>query len=179
MKCANCRIIFIVLTLLLVFARNGTPTAATTTYQFVGTCSGGESNCTGQATATLVLANYSPPAALSYTNFVSFTYNSNLQGTLSFTGSSDLTGQFTNLPGFDQTQIYPTSGNPEGWVFDTGTDGTWSLGIGDSGTAGTWSLATTPTTPAPSTLLLLILGLAALAAFQGRARIAGLFRSAR
>jgi len=181
MKFANYRTILTVLILLMAFAWNGAPSSGTTTYQFVGTCSPtGGSNCTGQATATLVLTNYSPPGALSYSNFVSFTYNSNVFGTLSFNTSASLTGHFTNLPGFDQIEIFPTSGNPGDLVFDSGTDGSWGLGAGDQGTGGTWSIpSASPTTPAPSTLLLLALSLQAVAAFQGRARIAALLRGRR
>ena len=181
MKFADYRTILTVLILLMAFAWNVAPSPGTTTYQFVGTCSpAGGSNCTGQGTATLVLTNYSPPGSLSNTNFVSFTYTSNVFGTLSFNTSADLIGEFTNLPGSNQIQIVPTSGNPEGLAFYSGTNGSWGMGISDEGTGGTWSIpSASPATPAPSTLLLLILSLAAVAAFQGWARIAALLRGRR
>jgi hypothetical protein len=49
-------------------------TASDTTYVFTGTCT----DCTGVGVGYLTLQNYTPGTALSYSNFVSFTYQSNL-----------------------------------------------------------------------------------------------------
>ncbi len=67
--------------LLLFFAWNVSPTPGTqATYNFVGTCA--VSDCTGTASAQLVLANYTLGATIQTGNFVSLNYSSNL---LSFT----------------------------------------------------------------------------------------------
>jgi hypothetical protein len=49
-------------------------TATDTTYMFTGSCS----DCTGTGVGYLTLQNYTPGTALSYSDFVSFTYTSNL-----------------------------------------------------------------------------------------------------
>jgi hypothetical protein len=67
--------------LLLFFAWNASPIPGTqTTYNFVGTCAA--SDCSGTASAQLVLANYTLGATIQTGNFVSLNYSSNL---LSFT----------------------------------------------------------------------------------------------
>jgi len=48
--------------------------STTTTYEFTGACS----DCTGVGIGYLTLQNYTPGTALSYTDFVSFTYQSSL-----------------------------------------------------------------------------------------------------
>jgi hypothetical protein len=63
--------------LLLLFAWNASPIPGTqTTYNFVGTCA--VNDCSGTASAQLVLANYTLGATIQAGNFVSLNYSSNL-----------------------------------------------------------------------------------------------------
>jgi len=137
-------------------------------FTFTGTCSDcGASGGSGIATGTLVLQNYTLGTTLGIaqaSDFVSFTYNSILQGTLTVS-SSELNGLFVvlndNLPNAEDVTINWTSTfvfNFE--TFASGTD--WILTRGtpvDTGTnLGTWSASATPL---PATLPLFATGLGA------------------
>ncbi len=137
----------------------------TTTFNFSGTCT----DCIGTATATLVLAGgYALGTPITSSNFVSFTYNgSNLTAPFTYTPSTvnfAVNGSMTNIPGGN---AFFTAGGSNSLDFITNTNGTWFVGLSDEGTAGTWSTATSSVspTPAPSTGILLILGLMCLMAF--------------
>jgi hypothetical protein len=141
-----------------------------TDFYFTGTC---QIDCTGTATATLVLQNYTignsfDDTILNAINFVSFTYQSDFLGTISFDNSSSdflrVSGLFNSLPGHNAVLIQFFLNN-DVWAFQTFTSGTWCIGIGeaclaDFGNNGVWSL--NATTPLPSALPLFASGLGAL-----------------
>ena len=150
--------------LLPVFAWIGAPfPGPQITYNFVGVCS----DCTGTATAQLVLASYNLGANIQSGNFVSLTYSSNLTNfTILASDRPDLKGALPpNLPAPANFGIR-ASGNR---TFIANNDGTWCAGPGcnaDSGTSGTWSLppVAVPTVRAP-VLIGVALTLAALGLF--------------
>lgn len=137
---------------------------STTTYNFTGTCQ----DCSGTATATLtVLGNYTLGTALSSSNVVSFTYNgTNLVTPFTITPSSPnffVYGSITNYPGQNNVAISSSQSRTSG--FFSNTNGSWGVGLLDHGIASLWGAAA-PATPAPSTSILLALGLAMLAGFS-------------
>jgi hypothetical protein len=132
-----------------------------TTFTFHGTCS----DCSGTATATLVLSNYTLGQAITGANFVSFTYNgTNLQVPFTITASTlqSVSGSMTTIPGANTFEVVASNLNEI--EFESQVNGSWFCGLGDSGTLGTWTGAP-PTTPAPPTSLLVGVGLLAFAAF--------------
>lgn len=147
---------------------------STITFNFSGTCT----DCSGTATAALVLAgSYTLGTPITSSNFVSFTYNgTNLTGPFTFTPSSsnfNLSGSMTSIPG---ANAFFVQGGSNSVYFNSGLNGNWSVGLSDQGTAGTWSQAagSVSATPAPPTVILLVIGLMALMAFrvwQGGARL--------
>jgi MYXO-CTERM domain-containing protein len=138
---------------------------ATTTFNFSGRCS----DCSGTATASLVLVgSYTLGTPITSSNFVSFTYNgTNLTGPFTYTPSStnfSVSGSMTNIPGANAFYVV---GSNAGVYFDSVLNGNWNVGLSDQGTAGTWSMAggSVSATPAPPTSILLVIGLMALTAF--------------
>lgn len=146
--------------------------AVNTTFYFTGTCS----DCKGTGTATLVLSNYTLGQTITNSNFVSLTYNGSnlLPGGFTITSSSpglDVAGSITNIPG-NNFVVIPATLNGQLTVFRSGLDGTWSVGVpvADQGNSSTWSNQAPSLTPAPSTGILMISGLLAVAAFTWRRR---------
>jgi hypothetical protein len=137
----------------------------TITFNFSGTCS----DCSGTATASLVLAGgYTLGTPITSSNFVSFTYNgTNLTGPFTFTPSSpnfSVSGSMTNIPGANAFYVV---GSSNAVYFDSVLSGNWNVGLSDQGTAGTWSMSGggVSATPAPPTIILLAIGLMSLTAF--------------
>jgi hypothetical protein len=148
----------------------------TETFTFSGTCT---VDCTGTATATLVVENYT--GGLSSATFVSFTYTSNFLGTITIDAPTTVSmgGIFVPpLPSAENiglnfaNEIYPPTGSPP-LQFETLAGGVhsgeWCIGnngcAGDSGTSGTWS-----ETPLPAALPLFATGLGALGLLGWRRR---------
>jgi MYXO-CTERM domain-containing protein len=138
---------------------------STTTFNFSGTCS----DCSGTATASLVLAgSYTLGTPITSSNFVSFTYNgTNLTGPFTYTPSTvnfSVSGSITNIPG---SNAFVVAGGNNSLDFITNTNGTWFVGLSDQGTAGTWSMpgSSVSPTPAPPTSIWLLIGLMSVAAF--------------
>jgi hypothetical protein len=154
--------------LLLVASAVTEPSSAapgTTTFNFSGTCT----DCSGTATATLVLAgSYTLGTPITSSNFVSFTYNgTNLTGPFTYIPSTvnfSVSGSITNIPG---SNAFVVAGGSNSLDFITNTNGTWFVGLSDQGTAGTWSMAggSVSATPAPPTVILLAIGLMAVTSF--------------
>jgi len=148
--------------------------AAAVDFQFSGICI----DCSGAGEGTLVLKDYTLGDTLTSTNFVSFTYTSNL---LSYTLSSvdDLTGSLGGATGpafvvfhgggytFDSFVAGPFSP----WC--TGTTGACSS---DFGLISSWSLAA-GTVPEPAMWAVMVLGFGVLGAGMRRPRGAGLLHA--
>lgn len=130
-----------------------------TTYNFTGTCS----DCSGTATATLTLGDYTLGQAITTSNLINFTYNgTNLTSAFTISGGDPgaaASGSITTIPGQNTVFI---SNNSNG--FTSNTNGRWTVGLADFGTTSTWTAASPTATPAPSTIVLLTLGLLAMAA---------------
>ena len=154
----------LLLVMALAMTQSSSANSGTITFNFSGTCT----DCSGTATATLVLVgSYTLGTPITTSNFVSFTYNgTNLTGPFTYTTSTpglSVTGSMTTIPGRNQFLI----SNNAGVFFTSGTNGGWSVGLTDLGTAGTWSLpGGVSATPAPTTGILLVIGLMSLAAFR-------------
>ncbi len=138
--------------------------STTVTYQFVGQCS----DCTGTGTASLTLQNYTLGTSLSNSNFVSFTYTSNLTTfSLTAANSPTLLGMLpASLPATAQVTVSGYATNPN-YFFGSQTDGSWCVGftcLSDTGTSSSWSLNSpnVPTLRYPT-----LAGLAALLAAAG------------
>jgi hypothetical protein len=115
-----------------------------------------------------VVGSYTLGTTLSSSNVVSFTYNgTNLLPAFTITPSSpnfNVSGSITNYPGQNTVFINSTLTNASG--FESGTNGSWSAGSeGDFGTVSLWGAAA-PATPAPSSIVLLALGLAMITGFS-------------
>ncbi len=154
--------------------------AGTITYVVTGTCSYG---CSGTATGTLTLTDYTPGSALDFSNFVSFHYQ-----------SSDLDTTITALSHDANATIFLnplplTSGHPleafqqtfPGYGFGSDSTGGWSIGfnfdpkggdLSDYGVAGSsaWRLVEGTQTPEPATWGLLGVGCAVMIAGTRRFR---------
>ncbi len=152
-----------------------------TTFDFTGDCT----DCTGQATATLVLQNYTLGDPLETSNFVSFSYSSNL---ISF-GPDSLNNLDGVLEGMLPVDLPgPAIVSVENIVVSPGCEdcaelgfysvnydsNAWELGVQDEGTNGIWSVAAATTgVPEPSSLAMLAAGLAGLVASRQRRRSPG------
>jgi hypothetical protein len=142
-----------------------------TTYTFTGDCG----DCTGQGTGTLVLQNYTLGDDLQNSNFVSFTYSSNL---IDFTSDSlntlhgSLSGVLpTDLPGpanvdIEQLIVTPDCTDCDEYDFrsETVDNNQWQVGVDDYGMNGVWTAqnATNTAAPEPASLMMLAAGLAGL-----------------
>jgi hypothetical protein len=158
----------------------GSPPAAhastLSTFTFTGTCGTFTGNCSGTATGTLVLQNYTQGNDITLSNFVSFTYHSNIVD-LSLTGTGTAAGEVSqigfggnpsilpvNLPATANVTLY-TSTQPTGipiFNSETVSTGFWCSGPGtpcglDGGDVSSWSA-----TPLPAALPLFATGLGAL-----------------
>jgi hypothetical protein len=137
-------------------------------YSFTGTCT----DCATE-TATLTLQNYTLGQPISNSNFVSFTYTSNLTS-ITITPANNPTFSIvgalpTTLPGHSLSTVIIANQAAESgfWGFTAGTGGNWCAGHDcedDSGTNGVWNgAAPTPapsSTPVTGTLALTTFGLA-------------------
>jgi hypothetical protein len=147
--------------------------ATMSTFTFTGDCE----DCTGQGTATLVLQNYTQGDPLELSNFVSFSYMSNLLDIQS-TSLSFISGTIpVDLPGpadveLDQLVVPPVCNDCNTYDFRSQSinDGDWDIGVDDEGINGVWAAAATSSSdaPEPAPAVMLGLGIAALAAWKLR-----------
>jgi hypothetical protein len=146
------------------------------TYQFVGQCG----DCVGTGTGLLTLQNYTPGQALTWANFVSFTYTSSINPIPGGITPAVLNGMWqpaplltgsipavlpapavVNLGANSNNYVLMTNWNSSGW---------WCVGVngcqGDWGPAGTWSLVGAIPTPVavPALGRPMLIGLAVLLA---------------
>jgi hypothetical protein len=131
----------------------------TTEYTFTGVC--GPRDCTGDGIGVLTLENYSLGLSILPSNFVSFSYASNL---INFSiDSADLQSITGSLP-----MVLPAEANIR--IEETGlsevllseTSGTWCAGklcLADRGIASSWRVGGIPE---PSTWAMMLLGFAGL-----------------
>jgi hypothetical protein len=155
-----------------------------TTYDFTGDCG----DCDGQGTGTLVLQNYTLGDPLETSNFVSFTYSSNISyistdgldpdpeyGFLEGMLPVDLPGP-ANV-GIGGLELVPGSTEFEvGFESLTSNSDAWQIVEldDDYGTNGIWSAAAAKTAvPEPSSFVMLAAGLAGLVAWRRRHRSPG------
>lgn len=144
--------------------------AAATTFKFTGLCT----DCTGLGTGTLVLKNYTFGSTLTTSNFVSFSYNSNL---LSYSLSSvdDLTGSLgaTTGPAFVVLHGggYAFGSFPLGPVLSPWCTGSSATCGFDYGFFSSWSTA--GSVPEPAIWGTMILGFGLLGASMRQSRRLG------
>jgi hypothetical protein len=154
----------LLLVLALAMTQSSSAIVNTITFNFSGTCT----DCRGTGTATLVMVgSYTLGTPITSSNLVSFTYNgTNLQAPFTYTPSTPnffVSGSMTNIPG--SNTFYVVANNDI--FFTSSLNGNWSVNETDLGTAGTWSLpGVPPATPAPPTVILIVVGLMSLAAFR-------------
>jgi hypothetical protein len=137
-----------------------------TTYTFVGDCT----DCTGTGVGTLVLQDYTPGSGFTVSNFVEFTYTSNLLPSFSITNAISFTGSFpaVGLPGYAMVYFNGSGGGTP--YFASQLNGEWCVqnACADYGTNGVWTLQNT--VPEPGGILLTTTGMAAVAAIVTRRR---------
>lgn len=101
----------------------------TLTYiDFAGKCD----DCSGYGLGVLTLTNYTLGTALTATNFVDFTYNSNLVPNLDLLAFNlqSITGALSDLPGTADVSIsVGQAGTSDIWTLATEADGVWDLEI--------------------------------------------------
>jgi len=129
-----------------------------TEFAFYGTCS----DCSGEVSGTVVLSNFTADSPLSFFDFVSFTYDgSNLLNPftvdssapgLSLSGTLSADGTVTT--DFNLAFNALTVGSSQVNQILVQSDGSWFVGLDDQGTNGGFAAV-----PAPSTAVLLALGL--------------------
>jgi hypothetical protein len=126
------------------------------TYQFAGDCQPGD--CTGIGTGMLSLTNYTLGSEIVSSNFVSFTYQSNLidisitPATLTFVDGF----LFSPLPSAEY--VFVRGSNPGALFtsFNPQQNGSWCAGSGclqDNGPTSSWALATVESVPEPAMFL--------------------------
>ena len=132
------------------------------TYEFIGSCT----DCDGSGVGFLTLQNYTVGQNLDMTNFVSFSYTSNLFSySVGLADSSDpvafIQGAIpVDMPSSAFVEIMDTQ-SPAATFFSF-PGGSWCVGQNcgaDNGPSSTWNLATAA--PEPSTLIPAVLGLSA------------------
>jgi len=141
--------------------------ASAVSFKFAGTCI----DCSGTGLGTLVLTNYHLGDVLTSSNFVKFTYSSNLL-TYSLTSVDDLTGSLTastgpayvGLHGGGYTFNSLVAGPFSPWC--TGTTGTCGS---DFGLVSSWSLVP-GSVPEPAMWGVMVLGFGLLGASMRRPR---------
>jgi hypothetical protein len=123
-------------------------------FTFTGQCT----DCTGTGIGVLTLSGYTQGNGLALSNFVSFTYKSNLLN-LSYDVATYIRGNLVNLPGKDYV-VMVFNGGVAFYSLNTGS-GSWCIGNNceqDMGPSSLWTM-TTATTPLPATLPLFASGL--------------------
>ena len=136
--------------------------SAATVFNFGGACT---LDCTGFASATLTLQNYTPGDPITLPNFVSFSYFSTFLGTVNVTNPIGIGGPLGATPGPYNFGI--NDGVIDFHTFDAVNNGFWCVGVrclDDEGVQGTWTLG--PTVPEPASALLILGGLAAVAGIR-------------
>jgi hypothetical protein len=140
-------------------------TVAVQSYLFTGQCT----DCTGTGIGTLNLTGYTEGTSFLRSNFVSFTYSSNLVPSFEIT-SDNLGSIFGSLgptfPGPFEVQIFRTDGAD----FFSSATGIWSLSQHDDGRTSSWDSVAVVATPLPGALPLFATGLAGLAWIARRSR---------
>lgn len=128
------------------------------TYQFTGTCG----DCSGTGIGLLTLQNYNPGDGLSTSNFVSFTYTSNLLESFSIPSTDflALAGSLPAAPGPATVVILDVTSST--MFTSLGSGGSWCVGSisncgSDEGQYSTWSPASG--VPEPATMIPVALGL--------------------
>jgi len=159
---------FIVAAAVLVLSAPIAARASTVTYEFIGQCY----DCTGTGIGYLTLSDYTLGTNLSNSNFVSFTYQSNLIN-LSYSGIGTDPNQLMSIQGLIPPtlpatadvflygfQQYPTFAQL-GYIFRSNVNGAWCVGTqdcsADYGFSHEWTV-----TPIPPALPLFATGLGAL-----------------
>jgi hypothetical protein len=131
------------------------------TFMFTGDCL----DCTGQGHGTLVVQNYTLGNPFDITNFVSFSYISNLTSFM-LTGTGPGAGQVSDfsgslpamLPSFADVNMNSQSLQ----IFNSSSGGSWCAGFNgcnlDFGTNGIWDNQATSSVPEPTSLALTVAG---------------------
>jgi hypothetical protein len=179
MRCRAVRWILVVAAFLIIFGqmpmRAGT---ITSTYSFTGDCL----DCTGQGHGTLVLQNYTLGDQFDITNFVSFTYFSDLISfTLNGTGPDpgEVSDFFGSLPAVLPSFADVGMNSQSLQIFSsTSAGGSWCAGFDgcnlDFGTNGIWDQGAGPSpAPEPTSMALMVSGFAGLALLGLRRAKAG------
>jgi hypothetical protein len=160
---------FIVAAAVLVLSAPIAARASTVTYKFIGQCA----DCSGTGIGYLTLSDYTLGTDLSNSNFVSFTYQSNLiDPAISYTGIGSALDQIdtiigkipSSLPSIADVQLIRTISAGPVIVFESTTSGYWCASaeptyecVSDYGFSHSWSV-----TPIPPALPLCATGLGAL-----------------
>ncbi len=139
------------------------PSTTDQTFTFAGTCT----DCTGDALGTLVLGTTPGQTVFTTADFVSFTYSSNLIPAVDITAPTSFSANFITLPGASDVSL-----NSATFKFETFTGGNWCIGFACGlhyGAGHVWSVPTdVVTAPEPTSIALLAVGLATLAARRRR-----------
>jgi hypothetical protein len=149
--------------------------AADTTFLFTGQCS----DCTGTGTGTLVLQDYTIGDLLNASNFVSFSYSSNLTN-FAIDSVDGIVGSLSNLPGanfvnfFDGDHVFSSLavGGLSAWC-----TGASNACASDFGSSSSWALAAAGAVPEPAIWAAMVLGFGLLGMSMRRPRHADLLHA--